>query len=453
VQIAATFPASGPPGQPIQATGAGITVTLPHAVAAGLGRLNAATVRLTADLGTAVTENGTSAIAPWPGLASPIAPLPAKGSPVLTATGAVPSVTIKAAGNATFSAAGLSLLLTSFKASGYATRPPSMLAQCTLNAGQNATLAVVPVTGSSSPAQHGGITVGSQYGGSHARAHAGAITKTCPPLPKNGLKLNPRFPPPKPPHGVRTFHGPQVACAYIVGFSDVRKLNEASLIGPGLSKLDLTVTVYAQFNKKLNYLQTQNVGQLDYQGRHEFPPARATLLAFGFMPVSATLQLSEIGTVNAISVGPEVPSSCKHNCQQIVTVSSRVTLRIYNVTVNGVSLNVGPSCQSATPFDIILKGIFPEYTVPGGGTLGGSVTIPPFTGCRDGTENLDPIFTASVSGPGNDVLLTQGAPCFVNGGFGCPPCKPIPARTLKSGPPKCQPATGGSQRAGRQHGG
>jgi hypothetical protein len=34
-------------------------------------------------------------------------------------------------------------------------------------------------------------------------------------------------------------------------------------------------------------------------------------------------------------------------------------------------------------------------------------------------ENLDPIFNAAISGPQNFNLLTQGPPCFVQGGLGC----------------------------------
>ena len=47
-----------------------------------------------------------------------------------------------------------------------------------------------------------------------------------------------------------------------------------------------------------------------------------------------------------------------------------------------------------------------------GGPLEGTVTIPTFTGCGV-TENLDPLFTGSISGPGNLARAIQGKPCNV----------------------------------------
>jgi len=92
-----------------------------------------------------------------------------------------------------------------------------------------------------------------------------------------------------------------------------------------------------------------------------------------------------------------------------------------------VPLNVGTHCQTATPFNLELTGVPPAYNV--GlikGVLTGTVTVPPFKGCTDGTENLDPIFDATVSGPGNFVKVTQAPVCTPKAHFGCPPAKPIP---------------------------
>ncbi|HEY2576513.1 MAG TPA: DUF6801 domain-containing protein [Streptosporangiaceae bacterium] len=457
IQVAATFPATVPAGQPIQPIGIGISATLPRSVVSSFGSVSATMAGLSGALDVRVNENGTSAAAPWQHLISPRTPIPANGTMTAALSGTAPPVTVKAGGDVSFTASGLALLLSFYQADGRATHPSSMLVECALKTGQSAALATVVVTGGTNPSPISRITVGSQPGTSHTAAHHPASTKTCPPIPKKGLKLNPRFPPPKPPKGVREFHGAELACAYLAGFSDVRKLNESALIGPGLSKLDLAITVFAQDNNKLNYFQSRTAGLLDYKGKSEFPPARATLLAFGFVPVSATLQLSAIGTVNAITLGPEVPSQCKANpkackghLRQIVTISSRVSLGISDVTINGVPLNVGPHCGSAKPFDIILKGIVPIYSPFTGGPLTGSATIPEFKGCSDGTENLDTIFTASVSGSGNEILLTQGIPCFVVGATGCPPCKPVPLRSLRQ--KLVCPAPLGDTSTGRLHG-
>jgi hypothetical protein len=45
-----------------------------------------------------------------------------------------------------------------------------------------------------------------------------------------------------------------------------------------------------------------------------------------------------------------------------------------------------------------------------GGPLTGFVAIPRFAGCGVG-EDLDPLLTASISGPDNFIKLIQGVPC------------------------------------------
>jgi hypothetical protein len=107
---------------------------------------------------------------------------------------------------------------------------------------------------------------------------------------------------------------------------------------------------------------------------------------------------------------------------------ARVSLSISNVDVNGVPLNVGPHCQTVTPFTLKLTGIPPAYNVSlQYGVLTGTVTVPLFKGCGVG-ENLDPLFDATVSGPGNFVKVTQAVLCTptVTGHPGCPPALPVP---------------------------
>lgn len=110
-----------------------------------------------------------------------------------------------------------------------------------------------------------------------------------------------------------------------------------------------------------------------------------------------------------------------------------MSIRLFDVTVNGEPVDVGPDCRSARPMHVTLTGIgqfFPlptGYNIGRGGPLTGTVTIPPFTGCGVG-EDLDPLFTGSISGPGNFLKLTQGRLCAANNGRGCPPTVPEPER-------------------------
>lgn len=414
--VTATFPPIGTAGQPIRPTGTGIAVTVPRAVVDGLAGRNAATVTLTASLSTNVTEGTGQATAIWRDLRSPATAISQGGPLTLSASGSAPSVTA-AAGAVTVTAGGLSLLFTMRTANSRQASPSSVQAACVARAGQDTTLARIAVAGPA-PAKKPASPAGHPQADNPAK---------CLPFPQ-GLKLNPRFPLPKPLPGSKLLHAAQKACTYAAGFTNAQKLNEAALVGPGLSDLVLGLKVYTKFTSKYSFLQEDAAGRFEYHGQPVLPPARATLLAFGFMPVSATIQISEIGSLNIALISCTPPKKCPSlPPKNVALFFGLVSLRISNVDVNGVPLNVGTHCQTATPFELMLTGLPPAYNVGQiKGVLTGTVTVPKFSGCNDGTENLDPIFDATVSGPGNFVKVTQGSICSPEVGSGCPPPIPIP---------------------------
>jgi hypothetical protein len=317
--------------------------------------------------------------------------------------------------------AATAVLLAGTGAAVYGSASAPASGQQVISAGPNATFASIPVspaTGQSGTPGGQGITVGPAAGGPPVKNKfypcRGAVA------PKSGFKINPRFPLPTPPPGSITHTNPPTfGCAYIVAFSNVKKLNGAALIGPGEAALQFGTAEIIDSPLPYNYLEIVNTGQLDYGDLHELPPAKATFLAFGFMPVSATMRLTEMGTLNAVAVGDADPLECKesHNCVTVTKIYTEVTLRIYNVNVNGVPLNVGPGCQTP-PFTIELTGKSPKYSIETGGPLYGTVKIPQFTGCGVG-ETLDTIFNGSISGPGNFISAQQGTLCTPNSGSGC----------------------------------
>jgi hypothetical protein len=101
--------------------------------------------------------------------------------------------------------------------------------------------------------------------------------------------------------------------------------------------------------------------------------------------------------------------------------------------VNGEPLAIGPGCRPVSNVRLTLIGrgdntVPPTgYTVTTGGPLSGRLTIPAFTDCGV-TENLDPLLTGSISGPGNYVLMTQGKLCGPADPqeWTCPPPVPKP---------------------------
>jgi hypothetical protein len=442
--VTATFPAAGTTGQPIRPTGTQITVTLPRAALASLARPavapsrvgpptvarpKAVAVTLTASLTTDATRGTRSVTVPWRHFRSPATALPRHGLLALTASGAAAPVTASSPGRVTVSAAGLSLLFTTAKvnggpavrsgtpnsSSGTPGRPAGIQAVCMPRAGQDTTLAKIVVAGSA-PAKRAG--------------RPAAKPRFCQPFIA-GTKLNPRFPLPKPPPGSRAFRLPQPACSNAAGYTNARKLKEAALVGPGLTDLRLGVVSYTNFNHGYSYFQQNVAARLEYHGRAVLPPARATFLAFGFTPVSATLQVSEVGSLNAalISCAP-APKACPNNPPNIALFFGFVSLRVSNVDINGVPLNVGPHCQTVTPFNLELVGLPPTYNISAiNGILTGTINVPLFKGCANGSDNLDPIFNASVSGPGNFVKINQ-APFCAPTTTGHPGCPPVPAKPV-----------------------
>ena len=429
VSVSASVPAAGKTGKLIQPAGVSLTMALPPAAVSSLARLHYATLNAATRLTVSASQGpgGTSIV--WPGITKHPVPRPAHGGLTLTTTGTVPSVTASSAGEVILTAAGISVTLTGGKAAvpapGPASSPtpatsaqaaipaatgaarPPLQVSCTLVPGQRATLGTVLVTGRAA----------------RAALHS-ADASPCPPLPPGGLKLNPRFPPPKPPPGSIVGSGPAPGCAFTAGYADARKLNGAVFLQPAFTNVDLFVRTVVNFDPKVNYAEFDNVAVLDFHGKREFPPSTATFLTFGFVPTTATIELMEHGTVNIFAVGPALQSNCKPHqpCDTIATVASRLSVRIVpgSVKVNGVPLDVGSHCETPQ-FDAILTGTSasnPPYNVVSGGPLSGMVTIPKFSNCGVG-ENLDPIFNSAISGPRNFNLLTQGPVCFVLGGGVC----------------------------------
>jgi hypothetical protein len=237
---------------------------------------------------------------------------------------------------------------------------------------------------------------------------------------------------------------PEAVSTFVAGYSDARKLGNALQVGfPALalaassSATDgFLATSVVVHNRSINCSLVRL--HLDYRGSTQLPPLKATLLGFGFAPVTATATLSQVGSAPLTTViyQDAGPPSAIDPAEPFTVVSvARLQLRLTNVAVNGVALDVGPSCLSKgilyTPGNQVAPGEL-ELTggtdlgdpVPSfanalsGGAVAGEATIPPFTGCiTPSGENLDPLLTASVSGPGNYVRIVAGPECF--GGSQC----------------------------------
>ena len=458
--VAATFPTTAVAYRPIKVSGLRISVTFPPPVAAELRKLGAATVTGRDVLSVAEADNATVVTTLWPGQARKPVPVPGRGRLHLTFSGRVPPPAASTPGTVTFTAAQLNIALTPPAAGGLSSTPAAIPVNCTLTSPKHAELAAVQVT--AAPAKLGN-SGGTRHGKDAGAARGGGIPPGC---------------------GKQFIHGgvssPVLGCAYLIGYADVKKLNGAALIGPAPSGDPagalLNIDTYggdfgcvpkapsaAACAKKNGTIHAYNctAGRLDYHKELSFPPAEATFLGFKFVPVTAVMQLSE--TTWPVppkedprcykGFNPQKPVKLKSPIISIFTdINTNVALgepitnvgttylaiHVSQVAVNGVPLPVGPDCGTTQAVRAVLNGHgvnLPEpmgYTLAGGGPLTGTVTIPAFQHCGQG-ENLDPLFTASISGPANFQLITQGVLCTPHQGRnGCPPKVPKPLRHVKS---------------------
>jgi Family of unknown function (DUF6801) len=410
--VAASFPASAASGTPIQPASLQVTITLPRQAVAYLRGLGAASLTATGSLAVTEEVGSTPLQAAWPLRTSAAAAVPASGSLTLNTTGIAQPAEASATGTVTFSAAGLDFVLTPAAAASTAASPGTAAASCLSTSNASARLASVAVTAAA--------------GSASASASSSAQPQAKSPVTKAVAK--PRFP--KGCGDIKVHGDGEAVCGYIEGYSDVKKLYGATLLGPVLVNIDFAYRHLIAHRKLTAWSSGRIYNQAD-EGSSVFPPVRATFLGFGFVPVTATLSLREVGPIRIVSVSgitaPPYPIA--------VTAKTRVAISVSDVTVNGVPLKVGPGCRAAYSPKLTLTGhgtnTFPPrgYTVPTGGPLSGTLTIPPFVHCGV-TENLDPLLTGSISGAGNFAKMTQGKLCgpLTLRDWTCPPPKPKPLK-------------------------
>ncbi len=393
-RVSVTFPSTGTAGNPIQPTGASIALTVPRAVFAGAAE--PLTVNGNARLTTTVTQNGKSATSDWNWPASTPAPVPATGDVSLVAAGTVPPVTTEAPGDVVFAPGNLELALTAPKV--------SATLKCTLTGGHDnlATVLVSEVAASNAP--------------------------TTPPgkAGKHGFKVGRLGDPGTVPPDCNAYNPPdnqQTACAYLAGFSTVNKQQQSALIGkpePGYANVAQTGISVTVDDHGLTHIVTNYAGLLNYHGKAQMPPVKGTFTTFGFAPTTASIDLVQVGLMSIDSDLYQDPETELYDIDSVV--KSQIIMHVHDVLVNGVPLDVGPSCQTKEPMSLTLSGVGHYlsdgsqvgYTVAGGGPLDGYVTIPAFTHCGTGGDDLDNIFTAGISGPHNYTRLIQGTLCSLD---------------------------------------
>ncbi len=373
----ATFPRTGEAGQPIAATNVSVKLDLPQTALGDLATINAASVATTGAFSVVRLSNGDATTLAWPDLAAPSTPLPTTGDLDITLAGPVPPTTVSQSGDVTFSADAFGLIFTPLTSTGAATDPATVQIACLLNTNQTATLATVhiptvPEVGRAVASTSGAPVppVGQRQAGHAATSTTTTTTTTSPPNDPN----------------CTPFKGPTIHPT-LIGRTNLTKLGESGPVGPGVANLTLV-------GSKLKPVFT-----VCYSGTLVLPPSTTTVLGFGFMPITTTLTYTQVGPlfVEAYSIG----------ATSYATATSAEQIAVTSASINGVPLNVGPDCGTATPVPITLNNVTGfTYNPITGGYLQGDVAIPRMAHCGVG-EDLDALLSAPVSGPDNLLRMCQ----------------------------------------------
>ncbi|MEV0090809.1 DUF6801 domain-containing protein [Streptomyces sp. NPDC050738] len=417
VGIAVSSPVSGTVGQPIQPGRVEVTTALAHADLQTLLPAGTSAVVSSATLDVRVAQNSDTATAQWTGLTAPNISVPAEGDLLLVHSGEVPTVTVGSPGDVTVTAGRLRLELQPAAPDEGGPAPAAVSVTCELGGGQKGLLATVPVSGGSGgdtpgasetrqPGEPGGerrdgLAVGPQ-------AAPADPTFVCPPTPTGEPDVSdapPWTPGPVEPVRRRIATATGV-CAYAVGYATVTKLNGSMIINDP-SKKPALISALANMYSVTRGAKDGYYQRFDSIASIDLPDAESTFLTFGFMPVTAKVAF-ETGPMSIFTGSIGSPP----NKTDFAVISFMQTLRVFDVKVNGVPLDVGNSCRTEKPFKVRFDGDFRIYkNVVLGGPLTGKVNIPRFSGCGTSEEDLSPIFTAAISGNGNQIDMNQGVAC------------------------------------------
>jgi len=127
--------------------------------------------------------------------------------------------------------------------------------------------------------------------------------------------------------------------------------------------------------------------------RISLPNATGSFKQLGIVPVTATTQFINDG-----------PTTGRLNLSTgAVRTKSKITLRIVSLTVAGINVPVGNSCQTKHAVVVRLTSQ-PGFNVLAGGKLAGGYTIGDFAGCGLATV----LINLTLPGAGNTITLKLG---------------------------------------------
>lgn len=195
-----------------------------------------------------------------------------------------------------------------------------------------------------------------------------------------------------------------------------------------------------------------------------FPDATVRTVAFGAVPVEATVTMSQPRDADDLPVPVEIDAPASQYCagEQYrpfpnldgswtgqmfknygANGSGPLTIGIKRLSIDGVPITLSASCKTVKPATLHIESLpytqddpnipledhplldthntTPYYNqFAAGGRLFGNVEIPPFTGCVTASgDDLSALLSASISGTANEIEARTGPP----GSRGCWPTR------------------------------
>lgn len=359
----ATFPQTTGPGRAVEVSGAGAELVLPEQVVTALKAGGVTTFEGTVS-GSLIVRQGTAAeeIALAP-IKIPLTKLPASGEFRLPLDAAVPPVKATGGGDVTFEVAQLAPTLKL-----HAVQEKSLVEKdvpCTSEPGAPRKLATVGMLANDTAP--GRIEPGTPQQPSARVAVADDPPYNFPKTPAGWLR-------------------------YAVWIDDstttIKKLGSQVKFGRG------------SFDSAIEILTSK------LRGNFALPPTSSYFVPFRITPATSDIEVVQEGeSQGSIKANPISAALLD------VTIKAHVVVR--NAKVDGVPLDVGPNCRTATPVTIHVKQAI-DLRPP---SLGGHPTpvstayeIPPFAGCT-GSEDVSKVLTGLISGPDNPLTMTLNVRC------------------------------------------
>ncbi|MFE0021228.1 hypothetical protein [Amycolatopsis sp. NPDC059021] len=159
-------------------------------------------------------------------------------------------------------------------------------------------------------------------------------------------------------------------------------------------------------------------GRVPITGKLSIPVTSSYFVSFRFMPATGTVELVPDGdSTGTVLILPS--DQCKAVGTSLCAdseVTSKVFIKLSNVKVDGKVLDVGPNCRTAQPASVTIKAILPlQANNPPPAKVTTTFATPPFAGCGV-REDLSPLLTGLVSGPGNTLVTNLKLRCIGSGG-------------------------------------